>query len=149
MPTYKKLTSKHKCNTIVSFRTIASKHEYNAMASFQTTANIGKTRDKYCLLFLYIWLKLDFWHLLPKLINVGILIRCEGVGKNLKINKRPSACIKHPRVLLAKSKLNNIEVLISKALIDSNNSHNKFALINNELKEFYDTKEETKNSINK
>ena len=149
MPTYKKLTSKHKCNTIVSFRTIASKHEYNAMASFQTTANIGKTRDKYCLLFLYIWLKLGFWHLLPKLINVGILIRCEGVGKNLKINKRPSACIKHPRVLLAKSKLNNIEVLISKALIDSNNSHNKFALINNVLKEFYDMKEETKNSINK
>ena len=149
MPTYKKLTSKHKCNTIVSFRTIASKHEYNAMASFQTTANIGKTRDKYCLLFLYIWLKLDFWHLLPKLIKVGILIRCEGVGKNLKINKRPSACIKHPRVLLAKSKLNNIEVLISKALIDSNNSHNKFALINNVLKEFYDMKEETKNSINK
>ena len=30
----------------------ASKHEYNAMASFQTTANIGKTRDKYCLLWI-------------------------------------------------------------------------------------------------
>ena len=149
MSTYKKLTSKHKCNTIVSFRAIASKHEYNAIPSFQTTANIGKTRDKYCLLFLCIWLKLDFRNLSPKLINVGILIRCEGVGKNLKINKRPSACINHPRVLLAKSKLNNIEVLISKALIDSNNSHDKFALINNVLKEFYDMKEETKNSINK
>ena len=32
------------------FRTIASKHESNAMASFQTTT-IGKTRDKYFLLF--------------------------------------------------------------------------------------------------
>ena len=71
------------------------------------------------------------------------------MGKNLKINKRPSACIKHPRVLLAKSKLNNIEVLISKALIDSNISHDEFVLINNVLKEFYDMKEEIKNSNNK
>ena len=35
-------------------------------------------------------------------------------------------------VLLAKSKLNNIEILISKALIDSNISHHEFFLINNE-----------------
>ena len=40
-----------KCNTTASSRTTASKHEYNAMASFQTTTNLGKTRDKYCLLF--------------------------------------------------------------------------------------------------
>ena len=44
-------------------------------------------------------------------------------------------------VLLAKSKLNNIEILISKALIDSNISHDEFILINNALKEFYDLKE--------
>ena len=50
---------------------------------------------------------------------------------------------------MAKSKLNSIEVLISKALIDSNISHNKFVLINNVLKEFYDIKEEIKNSNNK
>ena len=37
--------------------------------------------------------------------------------------------------LLAKSKLNNIEVLISKAFIDSNISHDEFVLINNQLKE--------------
>ena len=33
-------------------------------------------------------------------------------------------------VLLAKSKLNSIEVLISKALINSNISHDKFVLKN-------------------
>ena len=37
---------------------------------------------------------------------------------------------KHDKlILLAKSKLNNIEVLISKALADSNISHDEFALI--------------------
>ena len=39
-------------------------------------------------------------------------------------------------VLLAKPKLNSIEVLISKALIDSNISYDQFVLINNVLKEF-------------
>ena len=57
---------------------------------------------------------------------------------------------KHDKiVLVAKSKLNTVEVLISKALIDSNISHDEFVLINNVLKEFYDTKEEIKNSNNK
>ena len=37
-------------------------------------------------------------------------------------------------VLLAKNKLNSIEVLISKALIDSYISHDEFVLINNVLK---------------
>ena len=55
----------------------------------------------------------------------------------------------HKIVLLAKSKLNSIEVLISKALIDSNINHDEFVLINNALKEFFDTKEEIKNSNNK
>ena len=57
---------------------------------------------------------------------------------------------KHDKiVLLAKSKLNSIEVLISNALIDSNISHYEFFLINNALKEFYDMKEEIKNSNHK
>ena len=52
---------------------------------------------------------------------------------------------KHDKiVLLQKSKLNNIKALISKALIDSNISHDEFVLINNVLKEFYDIKEEIK-----
>ena len=56
---------------------------------------------------------------------------------------------KHDKiVLLAKSKLNSKEVLISKGLIDSNISHDEFVLIN-VLKEFYDLKQEIKNSNNK
>ena len=58
----------------------ASKHEYNAMASFQTTANIDKTQDKYRFL--------SFMHrnkigLLTPFANVGVLIRCEEVGKKI------------------------------------------------------------------
>ena len=45
---------------------------------------------------------------------------------------------------ISKSKLNIIEVLVSKALIDSNINHDKFASINNMLKEFYDLKEKMK-----
>ena len=57
---------------------------------------------------------------------------------------------KHDKiVLLAKSKLSSIEVLISKALIDSIISHDEFVLLNTLLKEFYDMKEEIKNSNNK
>ena len=37
-------------------------------------------------------------------------------------------------VLLAKAQLNNIEVLISKVLIDSNINHDEFLLINNVLR---------------
>ena len=53
---------------------------------------------------------------------------------------------KHDKiVLLAKTKLNSIENLISKALINSNSSQAEFVLINNVLKEFDDMKEEIKN----
>ena len=51
--------------------------------------------------------------------------------------------------MLAKSKLNSIEVLISKTLIDSNISHGEFALISNVVKQFYDMKQEIKNYNNK
>ena len=51
--------------------------------------------------------------------------------------------------MLAKSKLNSIELLVSKALIDSNINHDEFVLINNMLKEFYDMKEWIKNSNDK
>ena len=48
-------------------------------------------------------------------------------------------------VLLAKNMLNNIEVLISKALIDSGISRDEFALVNNVFKEYDDMKEEINN----
>ena len=46
--------------------------------------------------------------------------------------------------MLAKSKLNSTEVLISKALIDSSSSYDEFALINNVLKQYEEEKEEMK-----
>ena len=52
----------------------------------------------------------------------------------------------HDKVaFLAKAKLNSIEVLNSKTLIDSVISHDEFLLINNFLKEFNEVKEEIKN----
>ena len=52
---------------------------------------------------------------------------------------------KHDKIaLLVKSKFNIMEVLISKALIDSNINHDEFALIDNVLKEVYNMKEEIK-----
>ena len=66
-----------------------------------------------------------------------------GIKKYKSITKKKK---KHDKiVLLAKSKLNSIEVLISKTLIDSNLSHNEFVLINNVLKEYDKMKEEIKN----
>ena len=49
-------------------------------------------------------------------------------------------------VLLGKDKLNIIEVLISKALIDSYNSHDKFVSVNNVLRKYHEMKEEIKNT---
>ena len=46
--------------------------------------------------------------------------------------------------MLAKSKSNSIQVLVSKALIDSNISHVQLILINNVLNKFCDIKEEIK-----
>ena len=52
-------------------------------------------------------------------------------------------------VLLAKSKLNTTEALISKALIDSNISHDDFVLVNNVVKEYDIMTEEIKDFNNK
>ena len=57
---------------------------------------------------------------------------------------------KHDKiVLLAKTKLNNVEVLISKALIDLNIHHDEFVVTNNLLKEYDNMKEKRKNPNNK
>ena len=52
-------------------------------------------------------------------------------------------------VLLAKAKLNSVEVSISKDLIDPNISHDEFVSVNNVQKEYDNMKEEIKNSNNK
>ena len=44
-------------------------------------------------------------------------------------------------VLLVKTKLNTIEVLVSKALIDSYINHDEFVSINNVLREYNEMKE--------
>ena len=63
-----------------------------------------------------------------------------------KIKKKKK---KHGKVLLlANPKLNSIEVLTSKALIDSNISHDESALIKNVPEEYGNMKEEIKNLKN-
>ena len=76
---------------------------------------------------------------------IGLKI-CEitvGIKKYELIIKKKKK--KHDKtVLLAKAKLNSIEVLISKALIHSVISHDEFVLRNNVLKEYKEMKEEIK-----
>ena len=53
---------------------------------------------------------------------------------------------KHDKILLlGKDKLNTVEVLISKALIDLYISHDKFVSVNDIFVEYYEMKEEIKN----
>ena len=80
-------------------------------------------------------------------IGLKTCVITEGIKKYELINKRKEK--KHDKITLAKPKLNSIEFLISKALIHSNISHDQSVLINNGTKEFYDMKEEIKNSNDK
>ena len=57
---------------------------------------------------------------------------------------------KHDKIVfLAKTTLNTIEFLISKALIDSSITHDEFVSVNNVLKEYDDMQGEINNSNNK
>ena len=47
-------------------------------------------------------------------------------------------------MLLGKDKLNTVEVLTSKTLIDSDINHDKFFFLNNVLREYNEIKEEIK-----
>ena len=82
-------------------------------------------------------------------IGLKICATTAGIKKYYSIIKKKKKKRPDKIVFLAKCKLKNIEVLTSKALIDSNISHDEFVLINNVLQEFYDIKEEIKNSNNK
>ena len=65
-------------------------------------------------------------------------------------NKKCKSIIKKKKkkrdklVLLRKDKLNTIDVVISKALIDSYIGHGEFVSVNNVLREHYKMKEEIK-----
>ena len=81
-------------------------------------------------------------------IRLKVCVITAGIKKYKSISKKKRK--KHNKMLfLAKSKLNSIEVLISKALNDSNIKHDGFVLINYVLKELYDMKEEIKHSNDK
>ena len=49
--------------------------------------------------------------------------------------------------MVGRDKLNTIEVLISKALIDSYISHDDFVSANNVLREYYEMKKEIENPV--
>ena len=93
------------------------------------------------------------------LVGITIGITISAVGLKIYVItpriKRHKSIIKKKKkkhykiVRLAKPKLNSIEVSVSKALIDSCISHDKFVLKNYVLQECYDVKEEIKNSNNK
>ena len=78
-------------------------------------------------------------------IKLKICVIISGIKYKLIIKKKKKRYDK--KVLWTKSKIN--KVLISKALTDSNITHDEFVLINNVLKEVYDMKGEIKNSNDK
>ena len=77
-------------------------------------------------------------------IGLEICVVTAGMKKYKSIIKKKKK--KHDKIiLLAQYKLNSIEVLISKVLIDSNITHDEFVSTNNVLKEYDNMKEETNN----
>ena len=75
-------------------------------------------------------------------IRLKVCVIAAGIKKYKSITKKKKH---HKIVLLAKSKLNNIDVLISKAFLDSNISYDEFVLISTVLEECGDLKEGIKN----
>ena len=81
-------------------------------------------------------------------VSVGITISAVGINmyRITAENKKNKLIIKKKRkkynkvVLLGKDKLNTIEVLISKALIDSHISNEKFVSVSNALRELWNEK---------
>ena len=74
---------------------------------------------------------------------------CVSISEKEEKRKRKKRKKHDKIVLLPKFKLNSVEVLISKALIDSNISHDELVLMNDVSNEFYDMEREIKNSNNK
>ena len=77
-------------------------------------------------------------------VGIKICTITAGIKKYKSIIKKKKK--KHDKMkLLGKDKLNTVEILISKAVIDSYISHDKFVSVNNVLKEYYEMKKEIKN----
>ena len=77
-------------------------------------------------------------------VGINICAITSGIKKYKSIIKTKKK--KHDKIVsLGKDKLNTIEVLISKALLDSYISHDEFVSVNNVLREYNEMKEEIKN----
>ena len=88
---------------------------------------------------------------LPHCVSIGITSSAVGIkicAITAGIKKYKSIIKKKKKydklVFLGKVKLNTIEVLISKALIDSYISHDEFVSVNNVLREYNEMKEKIK-----
>ena len=83
--------------------------------------------------------------LVLKVIGIKICAVTVGIKKYKSIIKKKKK--KHDKiVLLGKDKLNTIEVLISKAVMESYISHDQFFSVNDVLREYNKMKKEIKNS---
>ena len=83
--------------------------------------------------------------LVLKVIGIKICAVTVGIKKYKPIIKKKKK--KHDKiVLLGKDKLNTIEVLISKAVMESYMSHDQFFSVNDMLREYNKMKKEIKNS---
>ena len=81
--------------------------------------------------------------LVIRVVGINTCAIIAGIKKNKSIIKKKKK--KHDKlVLLRKDKLNTIDVVISKALIDSYIGHGEFVSVNNVLREHYKMKEEIK-----
>ena len=79
------------------------------------------------------------------MIGIKICAVTVGIKKYKPIIKKKKK--KHDKiVLLGKDKLNTIEVLISKAVMESYISHDQFFSVNDMLREYNKMKKEIKNS---
>ena len=77
-------------------------------------------------------------------VRVKICASTAGIKKHKSIIKKKKK--KQDKiVLLGKDKLNNVEILIFMALIDSYINHDEFVSVNNVLREYYEMKKEIKN----
>ena len=81
--------------------------------------------------------------ILSSAVGIKLCVITAGIKKYKSIIKKKK---KHDKILvLRKDKLNTIDVLISKALIDSYISHDEFVSVNNVLREYYEMEKEIKN----
>ena len=79
-------------------------------------------------------------------IGLEICAIVVGIKRNKSIIKKKKK--KYDKIaLLAKSKLNSIEIVIFKTVVNSSISHDEFVLTSNVLKEYDDMKEDWKRKL--